>query len=452
MMLEAMEGPFDLLRHGPWLVFAFCFGACIGSFLNVVVYRLPRGISLVNPPSSCPHCGARLRFFRENLPVFGWVLLRGKCRWCRASISPVYPIVELTVAVLLVGLYAVLFMTTDRDGWWFQVAGPWWGKQGFAMAWPAYSAIAVLLAALWATTVIDAKTFLIPIQIPVFASIAGMMLWTIEGGIARNLGTLWPLPGADWSMTLAGGLGLAGVLGATALLWMGRFKPSFADYEEYVPEGETLGDYPHARREMGRELLFLVPCIAGILIGWWWGSTLQGAPPRWIQALGTCMFGYIVGGGLVWSVRILGTLGFGREAMGLGDVHLLAAVGAVLGWFVPVIAFFIAPFLGLAWAAGTAIWGRVGGTRRELPYGPHLAVAVVAVFLCRPLVLAGLEAILPTVDPPARGLVPAVGDQTQPSAIDALSDAVGGSGGQWTMNTVQCRQPGMDIGLRDGSL
>jgi leader peptidase (prepilin peptidase)/N-methyltransferase len=218
-------------------------------------------------------------------------------------------------------------------------------------------------------------------------------------------------------------------------------KPSFADYEDYVEEGETLGEYPHARREMGRELLFLAPCIAGIVIGWWWGGSIEGVPPRWLQAMGASMWGYLVGGGIVWAVRILGTVGFGREAMGLGDVHLLEAVGAVLGWFVPVVAFFIAPFLGLAWAAWSILWGRMGGTRRELPYGPHLAVAVVAVFLCRPLVMAGWHILFPMVDPPTPGLLLA---PAQPSAIDAHSHLHGGLSGQWTMNTFQCSLPGME--------
>ena len=69
------------------------------------------------------------------------------------------------------------------------------------------------------------------------------------------------------------------------------------------------------------------------------------------------------GGLWIWSVRILGTLGFGKEAMGLGDVHILAAVGAVCGWVVPSLAFFLAAFLALA----------VSRHQRELPYGPWLA-------------------------------------------------------------------------------
>lgn len=71
----------------------FVWGACIGSFLNVVIYRLPAKISLINPPSRCPKCFHSLGK-TENIPVMGWLWLRGKCRWCHTPISPRYPFIE----------------------------------------------------------------------------------------------------------------------------------------------------------------------------------------------------------------------------------------------------------------------------------------------------------------------------------------------------------------------
>ena len=81
------------------------------------------------------------------------------------------------------------------------------------------------------------------------------------------------------------------------------------------------------------------------------------------------LLGYLVGAAWIWGMRIFGTLAFGKEAMGLGDVHILAAVGAVCGWVIPSLAFFIAPVFGLVWAL--YLW--LGRNQRELPYGPWLA-------------------------------------------------------------------------------
>ena len=79
-------------------VIAGMFGLAIGSFLNVVVYRVPAGRSIVSPPSACPHCGAPI-LRRDNIPVLSWLILRGKCRNCSAPISIRYPLVELGTGV-----------------------------------------------------------------------------------------------------------------------------------------------------------------------------------------------------------------------------------------------------------------------------------------------------------------------------------------------------------------
>lgn len=78
---------------------AFTFGICIGSFLNVVVYRIPAGISLIYPPSRCPQCRHGLGV-TENVPVLGWLWLKGRCRWCKTKISSRYPIVEAVTGLI----------------------------------------------------------------------------------------------------------------------------------------------------------------------------------------------------------------------------------------------------------------------------------------------------------------------------------------------------------------
>lgn len=94
------------------IAFAASFGLLIGSFLNVVAYRLPNGTSVVTGRSECPNCHHQIRSF-DNVPVFSWLLLRGHCRDCRAPISARYPLVEAVTAVLWALVAAVAESTVD---------------------------------------------------------------------------------------------------------------------------------------------------------------------------------------------------------------------------------------------------------------------------------------------------------------------------------------------------
>jgi leader peptidase (prepilin peptidase)/N-methyltransferase len=94
------------------IVLSLLGGLVFGSFLNVVVYRLPRKESLVSPGSHCPGCGTAIKAY-DNVPVLGWLALRGHCRSCHASISPRYPLVEATTAALAVSVVLVKHSTHD---------------------------------------------------------------------------------------------------------------------------------------------------------------------------------------------------------------------------------------------------------------------------------------------------------------------------------------------------
>ena len=97
-----------------WAAIAALFGAVIGSFLNVVIWRLPRGENLAKPPSACPGCGQAIKPY-DNIPIVSWLVLRGRCRNCGERISARYPLVEALTA----GLYAgcVVKFGADRDVW-----------------------------------------------------------------------------------------------------------------------------------------------------------------------------------------------------------------------------------------------------------------------------------------------------------------------------------------------
>jgi prepilin signal peptidase PulO-like enzyme (type II secretory pathway) len=101
--------------HHAILVLVFLvLGSCVGSFLNVGAYRMPRALSLIRPRSRYPRCLAAIRPY-DNVPVLGWLIFRGKCRDCRGGISPRYPLVELMVGLSFAGVYlgAVVFVRGD---------------------------------------------------------------------------------------------------------------------------------------------------------------------------------------------------------------------------------------------------------------------------------------------------------------------------------------------------
>jgi leader peptidase (prepilin peptidase)/N-methyltransferase len=129
---------------------ASLFGSLYGSFLNVVIHRLPREESVVAPRSRCPHCGKPIGW-RDNLPVLSWVLLRGRGRCCGKPISARYPLVEAATALLSGGL---------------------WLKWGHVPAFAVGSALAC--GALFAVALIDWDTFLIPDELSLGLALAGL--------------------------------------------------------------------------------------------------------------------------------------------------------------------------------------------------------------------------------------------------------------------------------------
>jgi leader peptidase (prepilin peptidase)/N-methyltransferase len=400
--MDNPEFSFFLSKWAPTLigtVFAFCFGACAGSFLNVLVWRLPTGQSVVTPPSRCPVCGHRLSW-HENLPILGWMLLRGRCKACSTKISVQYPLVELLVAVLFALAFVMFYAPLDRGpGDVFRDAGsPWWHLQGFPRSWAAFVVVVILISGLVAMTIVDAKTMLIPVEIPTAVTIVAFVGWTVQGFLpeARNLRDYLPLPAASWPVAF-GAVGMLIGLGVSRwLVATGRLRQSFSDWYDHVKEGDDGSAYPHARREMFVELAFLLPGFAGAgvgcLLGAWLGFGSSEPVCQPMTLLGGSMLGWVVGGGLVWAVRIIGSLAFGREAMGLGDVHLQAAVGAALGWKVALLAFFVAVFLALAWALAALLLGRFSRFfRREFPFGPHLAAAAILFVVARGPVVASID-------------------------------------------------------------
>lgn len=423
--------------HLLWIIFLLALGACIGSFLNVVIYRLPRGQSIVFPGSHCPFCGRPIRWY-DNIPIVSYLVLGARCRDCKVPISSRYLVIEAATAARVVGLYVCYYMLNLRHG-----AG------SFLHTWPAFLAHATLLCGLLAASVVDLELYLIPLEVMWFCSLVGvaMATWRPCLGGVQGGGLLTPASPVAAAVALAAVLGLAI---AYVLMRFGFIQPSFLDAEESSAEpapqpppsapprpkkkaaktdpappppslwrmvprlvlsilsATVLASVPflgkrdeqsqsvafsaengvNPRKEILRELIFLSPAIilalgAAIVLGhcrtahdaWFalFDKKLHPALASHLTGLGSAVFGYVIGGLWVWGVRILGTLALGKEAMGMGDVHILAAIGAVTGWVVPSITFFVAPLIGLLWAAILR--------KRELPFGPSLALASLVVML-----------------------------------------------------------------------
>ncbi|MGC2672334.1 MAG: prepilin peptidase, partial [Candidatus Acidiferrum sp.] len=100
------------------IAFFFLFGIVIGSFLNVCITRIPEELSIVSPGSRCPRCKTPIKPY-DNVPVFAWIWLKGKCRTCGLPISPMYPLVEMATGLLFVGCYLEFGISQATVKWLF---------------------------------------------------------------------------------------------------------------------------------------------------------------------------------------------------------------------------------------------------------------------------------------------------------------------------------------------
>jgi leader peptidase (prepilin peptidase)/N-methyltransferase len=359
-----------------WFIFIFAFGCCIGSFLNVVIYRLPRDKSLITPGSSCPACGEHIRFY-DNIPLVSWILLGRKCRFCKEPISARYFVIELLTASVFLVLFILYFNTDLRAGL----------KPFLGGGWFIYLTSVILLGAFIAASAIDLEHWVIPLSICWFVTAAGLIasavgVYVIPPSLIREY-SLLPSASAN-----AGALAIGAAIGLTiswVLVVTGLIKRSYeTEDREQNTEDRIEQNFNH-RLEVCKEIIFLLPIFVCSAAAYWIMKETVPIEVRnnfptqhpVIAGLLGSMWGYFVGCGIVWVVRILGTLGFGREAMGLGDVHLMGAAGAVVGPLFVVVAFFIAPFFGLAWASFQMFFKKI----RQIPYGPFLSLAVFTVII-----------------------------------------------------------------------
>jgi len=237
----------------------FFGGACIGSFLNVCIYRIPRDESIVRPRSHCPQCGTMIAW-HDNIPLISYLLLRGRCRHCHASISPRYTVVEALTAFLFIAI---------------------WLEYGWSTLTPIYM---LVVSGLILGTFVDLEHMIIPDRVSIGGMLAGLMLSAA------------------------------------------------------------------------------VPALHGEV--------------RVLDGVMASLIGLVTGAGSLWLVAVLGKMAFKKDAMGFGDVKLLGAIGAFMGWegvlFTVMLSSLAGSLVGLLFIfSGRHEW------QSRIPYGPYLALGAV---------------------------------------------------------------------------
>ena len=261
-------------------IFAFCFGACIGSFLNVVILRVPLELSLWKKNSHCMSCNAPIPWYC-NIPIFSYIILRGKCKDCKTKFSAQYLFVELLTGAI----FAITFYYRFQEVVPFIMKGEWptWVIARAAIF--PWLADVTLLSSLLAMTWIDSRHFIIPFETTIPCFIIGLLI-TIFYPELHQCNSVW--------------LALAEAGKAAAL-----------------------------------------------------------------------------GAGLFLLVRWLGGLYFKREALGLGDVHLMIVLAMYMNWMNILLVIFLSAFIGSFGGISLKIILRKSNWRFEIPYGPYIAVGAV---------------------------------------------------------------------------
>lgn len=321
-----------------WMSISFLFilGAFIGSFLNVCIYRIPRHhrlkdqlSGLLSPPSNCPKCGVLIRWY-NNMPIIGWLRLKGRCKDCQQPISYRYPLIELLNGLIFVVLF------------WFEIPHHWGNNITHSLFYHAdyhsefvnlprsaqswhlimmYFYHLFLIEALLVASMIDFDEMIIPDASTVPAMFVGVI-----GAFASGYFFLVPV-------------------------WFQNNR-LVHDFSVFAPES-------------------LQWLFGAVDISAW----IVNSPHMHGLLVSVC--GFVVGGGIVWLVRIIGQWVLKQEAMGFGDVILMAMIGSFIGWQPVIVVFFIAPVCAMVVVLLSLVFRR----RREIPYGPYLSLATVILLL-----------------------------------------------------------------------
>ncbi|MCA9262814.1 MAG: prepilin peptidase [Planctomycetales bacterium] len=220
-----------------WALWVFTFGACIGSFLNVVAYRMPLGISIVAKPSYCPKCETKIRF-RDNVPIFGWLMLRGRCRKCGLAISARYPVVEFATAWCFLAVYVgeIVIRASAAGSAEGGVIGLFVSHEWYVLGQLAMHLF--LVSALMAIVLIEIDGQHVPPRFRWFCIVVGLVvtcLWPAAYAIEwYSLGALNAVDASSWPLWPTG---IAGLLAGAAMA-VGSRKAGVGDSQ--LPSALTM--------------------------------------------------------------------------------------------------------------------------------------------------------------------------------------------------------------------
>ncbi|MGF1579957.1 MAG: prepilin peptidase [Gemmataceae bacterium] len=321
-----------------WLPFLFVIGTCVGSFINVCVARLPLEKSILWPGSHCGQCYKPIAL-HHNLPLIGYLILRGQCANCKVRFSIQYFMVELLTGLGFVGLFYVVIIGNVHD--WPLPAnfrGSYIAEGFYPWQWLiGYGWHVLLFSFLTVCTFTDLNGREIPMSV------------TIPGTVIGLIGAMllaWP-----WPLTEQQGM-------ADIVKHQNKFTKATASWCLLPPEAKP------------KEGVYPWPPL---------GPPPSWAPPgSWQLGLLTGIAGALAG---TFLVRLIGTLaskGLGKEAIGAGDADLMMMAGAFTGWQITLTSFFVGTLAALVVVPFQLFIRR----DNSMPFGPSLAAGVLITLLC----------------------------------------------------------------------
>jgi len=312
-------------------IILFIYGALVGSFLNVCIYRMPRDELSVRKPqrSFCPHCNKQILWY-DNIPFLSYIFLGGKCRFCKGAISFRYFLVELITASLLVVLYSFF---------------------GVSLQFFVYS---VLTCALIVATFVDFEFQIIPDEITLGGLVIGVILCLLFPRLHNT--------GSRISSLIQAGLGI--LAGGGSIYLIGKFGEimfgkKIIDKQDFVGHIDRIDEVWNDLIKQGY-------------------MTEQGIVKKEFLSLRTAKQMNIAPNLSKEKQKIYNFLiQVPKQAMGGGDVKFLAMIGAIVGWQQVLLIFFMAPFFG----AIVGIILKICKGDELIPYGPYLSLATFLILL-----------------------------------------------------------------------